>query len=111
MEGVGEDGRMFLLKRPNADAVQNKLWMLYLNAEKQRDEMKDQLKFKVEQLARREEGLREWQDALSNKEYKLEHGEDNLSALMRELRVKDMLLADKDCLIKQRDREIEDGVR
>ena len=111
MEGVGEDGRMYLLDRPDLGAVQNKLWMLYLHAENQRDELKDQLKYKVDQLARREVGLLEWQDALSNKEHKLEHGEDNLSVLMHELRVKDMLLADKDIEIRKRDRELEDGVR
>ena len=74
MEGVGDDGRFYLLDRPSPEAVQNRLWMLYLAAEKKKDELRDQLKFKVDQLARKEEGLLEWQDALSNKEHKLETG-------------------------------------
>ena len=41
----------------------------------------------------------------------LESGEDNICGLMRELRVKDMLLADKDIEIKKKDRELEDNLR
>ena len=33
VEGVGNDGRIYILERPSPEAVQNKLWMLYLNAE------------------------------------------------------------------------------
>ena len=111
MEGVGDDGRFYLLDRPSPDAVQNKLWMLYMHAEKERDSLREQLKFKVDQLNRKEESLLEWQDALSSKEVKLESGEDNLCWLMRELRVKDMLLADKDIVIRKKDRELEDNIR
>ena len=111
MEGVGNDGQFYLLDRPSNEEVQNRLWMLYLASEKKRQELKDQLKFKVEQLARKEEGLLEWQDALSNKEQKLENGEDNLCSLMREIRIKDMLLVDKDIELKKKDREIEDNLR
>ena len=41
MEGVGKDGRMFLLEQPSPELVQNKLWMLYLNAEQRKDELRD----------------------------------------------------------------------
>ena len=64
------------MDRPSPEAVQNRLWMLLLSAEQKRDELRDRLKFKVDQLNRREEGLLEW---------KLEHGEDNLCGMMREL--------------------------
>ena len=57
MEGVGGDGRLFLFERPSPEAVQNKILMLYLDAEQKRDELKDQLKYKVDQLTRKEEGL------------------------------------------------------
>ena len=110
MEGVGEDGRFYLLDRPSNEEVQNRLWMLYLASEKKRQELKDELKFKVEQLRRKEERLLEWQNALSDKEKKLDNGEDNVCALMREIKVKDMLLMDKDMEIKK-DREIEDNIR
>ena len=40
VEGVGDDGRPFLLERPRPEAVQNKLWMLYLDVEQKRDELK-----------------------------------------------------------------------
>ena len=50
----------------------------------------------MEQLTRREEDLKEWQNALSDKELKIESGEDSICGLMKELRLKDMLLSDKD---------------
>ena len=59
-------------------------------------------------MKRKEEGLRHWQSVLSNKEYKLESGEDKLCNLMREIRIKDSLLAEKDLLIGKKDRDIED---
>ena len=59
-------------------------------------------------MKRKEEGLRHWQSVLSDKEYKLESGEDNLCNLMREIRIKDSLLAEKDLIIGNKDRVIED---
>ena len=56
----------------------------------------------------KEEGLRHWQSVLSEKEYKLESGEDNLCNLMREIRIKDSLLAEKDLIIGKKDRDIDD---
>ena len=111
MEGVDNHGRFYLFDRPSPQAVQNKLWMLLLSAEQSRDELRDQLKYKVETLARREEGLLEWQNTLGTREWKLESGEDSLCSMMRELRVKDMLLGDKDDEIRKIRREMEDSVR
>ena len=111
MEGVDNHGRFYLLDRPSPEAVQNRLWMLLLSAEQKRDELHDQLKYKVEALARKEEDLLEWQNVLATREWKLESGEDSLCGMMRELRVKDMLLVDKDIEIKKKDRELEDSVR
>ena len=41
----------------------------------------------------------------------MENGEDNLCYLMREIRIKDMLLMDKDIELKKKDRDIEDNLR
>ena len=49
--------------------------MLLLAAEQKRDEFRDRLKFKVDQLNRKEEGLLEWENEVANREWKLEHGE------------------------------------
>ena len=59
-------------------------------------------------MKRKEESLRDWQTQLSNREYKLESGEENLCSLMREIRIKDSLLADKDVLINKKDRDMDD---
>ena len=47
VEGVGSDGRMFLLQRPSNAEVQNQLWVLYLASEDKGSEMKARLNFKV----------------------------------------------------------------
>ena len=47
VEGVGSDGRMYLLQRPSNAEVQNQLWALYLASEGEKNEMKARLNFKV----------------------------------------------------------------
>ena len=111
MEGVDSHGRFYLLERPSPQAVQDKLWMLLLSAEKSRDEMRDQLRHKVETLVRREAGLLEWQNALDTRERKIDSGEEGLTNLMRELRVKDTVIVDKDIEIRRIRKELEDSVR
>ena len=59
-------------------------------------------------MRQKEEGLRHWQSVLSEKEYKLESGEDNLCSLMREIRIKDSLLAEKDLIIGNKDKAMDD---
>ena len=59
-------------------------------------------------MRQKEEGLRHWQSVLSKKEYKLESGEDNLCSLMREIRIKDSLLAEKDLIIGNKDKAMDD---
>ena len=85
--------------------------MFLIAAEEKRDEYRDRLRFKVDQLKRKEEELLGWENEVANREWKLENGEDNLSSMMRELRLKDILLADKNSEIKKKDRELEDQVR
>ena len=48
--------------------------------------------------------------ALSDREYRVESGEDSVSNLLRECRIKDSLLADKDVLIAAKDKTIADIV-
>ena len=47
VEGVGSDGRMYLLQHPSNAEVQNQLWALYLASEGEKNEMKARLNFKV----------------------------------------------------------------
>ena len=85
--------------------------MLLIDAEEKRDEYQDRLRFEVDQLKRKEEELLGWENEVANCEWKLENGEDNLSSMMRELRLKDILLADKNNEIKKKDRELDDQVQ
>ena len=47
MEGVGEDGRMFLVNRPSEAEQISTLWRLFLTAEKDKEELKARLDFQV----------------------------------------------------------------
>ena len=47
VEGVGADGRMFVMARPSEAEQINTLWGLYLGAEKEKEELKARLDFKV----------------------------------------------------------------
>ena len=85
--------------------------MLLIDAEQKKDEYQDRLRFKVDALKRKEEDLLRWENEVANLEWKLENSEDNLSSIMRELRLEDILLADKNNEIKKKDRELEDQVR
>ena len=47
MEGVGEDGRMFMVNRPSEAEQISTLWGLYLTPEKDKEELKARLDFQV----------------------------------------------------------------
>ena len=49
------------MEQPPPEAIQKRFWMLLLAAEEKRDEYWDCLRFKVDQLKRKEEGLLEWE--------------------------------------------------
>ena len=57
-------------------------------------------------MKRKKEKLFQWNLALSDREYRVESGENSVSSLMRECRIKDCLLADKDVLIAAKDKTI-----
>ena len=47
VEGVGSDGRVFVMVRPSEAEQISTLWGLYLTAEKEKEELKAKLDFKV----------------------------------------------------------------
>ena len=59
-------------------------------------------------MRRKEERLLHWHNILSDKERKLESDEDNICHLMREIRIKDSLLAEKDLIIVNKDKAMDD---
>ena len=61
-------------------------------------------------MKRKEGKLFQWHIALSNREYKVESREDSVNHLLRECRIKDSLLTDKDVLIAAKDKAIADIV-
>ena len=61
-------------------------------------------------MKRKKEKLFQWHLALSDREYKVESGEDSVSNLLRECRIKDSLLANKDVLIAAKNKTIADIV-
>ena len=84
---------------------------MLMDAEQKKEEYKDRLRFKVDELQRKEEDLIMWEDNVANREWKVEHGEDNIVSLMRELKLKDILLLDKTAEVNKYKRQVEDSVR
>ena len=87
------------------------MWLLLIDAEQKKEEYKDRLRFKVDELKRKEETLLVWEDNVANCEWKVENGEDNIASLMREIKLKDILLADKTNELNKKNRELEDRFR
>ena len=52
-----------------------------------------------------------WEDTVANCEWKVEHSEDNIVSLMRELKLKDIMLLDKTAEVNKYKRQVEDSVR
>ena len=111
MEGVGDNGHLYFLERPTPEAIQSRLWLLLIDAEQKKEEYKDRLQFKVDELKRKEEDLLVWEDNVANREWKVENGEDNIASLMREIKLKDILLANKTNELNKKNRELEDCFR
>ena len=79
-----------------------------IDAEQKKEEYKDRLRFKVDELKRKEEDLIMWEDNVVNGEWKVKHGEDNIVSLMREIKLKDILLIDKTNEVNKKNKEMED---
>ena len=59
-------------------------------------------------MKRKEARLLHWHNILSDRERKLESDEDSISNLLREIRIKDSLLAEKDLMITNKDKAMDD---
>ena len=82
-----------------------------MDAEQKKKDYKNRLRFKVDEVKRKEEDLIMWEDTVANREWKVEHSEDNIVSLMRELKLKDILLLDKTAEVNKYKRQVEDSVR
>ena len=108
---MGENGHFYLLQRPSHEEIQARLWLMYIDAEQKKEDYKNRLRFKVDEVKRKEEDLIMWEDTIANREWKLEHTEDNIVSLMRELKLKDIMLLDKTAEVTNYKRQVEDSVR
>ena len=84
---------------------------MLMDAEQKKEEYQDRLRFKVDELKHKEEDLIMWEDNFANREWKVEHGEDNIVSLMREIKLKDILLIDKTNEVNKKNKEMEDRFR
>ena len=84
---------------------------MYMDAEQKKEDYKNRLCFKVDEVKRKEEDLIMWEDTVANREWKVEHSEDNIVSLMRELKLKDIMLLDKTAEVNKYKRQVEDSVR
>ena len=84
------------MERPSHAEVQENMWRMVLSANKAKDELKEKLKKKVEELKREQQNLADWEHHLDVREQKLDNDDDGLSKLMRDLRVKESVRVTKD---------------
>ena len=84
---------------------------MLIDAEQRKEDYKDRLRFKVDELKRKEENLIMWEDYVANREWKVENNEYNIVSLMGEIKLKDILLADKTNELNKKNRELEDQFR
>ena len=84
---------------------------MYMDAEQKKEDYKNRLRFKVDEVKRKEEDLIMWEDTVANREWKVEHSGDNIVSLMRELKLKDIMLLDKTAEVTKYKRQVEDSVR
>ena len=47
VEGVDSHGRMYLMRRPDHAEIEARLWRLYLEADDEKEDYENRLKFKV----------------------------------------------------------------
>ena len=74
-------------------------------AEQKMEDYRNRLRFKVEDARRKEQSLVEWEDAIAYREYKLENKEDDIVSLMRELKLKEVLLLEKTAEVTKHKRQ------
>ena len=84
---------------------------MYIGAEQKMEDYRNILRFKVKDARRKEQSLVEWEDAIAYREYKLENKEDDIVSLMRELKLKEVLLLEKTAEVTKYKRQAEDAVR
>ena len=108
---MDSNGRMYLLQRPDHAEIEARLWRLYITAEQKMEDYKNRLRFKVQDANRKEKELREWEDELACREYKIDNAEDTVLTLMRELKLKDVLILEKTALAVKYERDADNAVR
>ena len=108
---MDSNGRMYLLKRPDHAEIEARLWRLYITAEEKMEDYKKRLMFKVQDANRKEKELREWEDELACREYKIDNAEDTVLTLKRELKLKDVLILEKTALAIKYERDADNAVR
>ena len=99
-----------MLEPPSHAEVQENMWRMVILANKAKDELKEKLKKKVEELKRQEQNLIDLLHHLDVRERRLDNDDDGLTKLMRELRVKETAVVYKDAKICRMRHEMDDNV-
>ena len=86
------------------------MWRMVLSANGAKDELKEKLKKKVEELKRQEQNLADWEHHLDVRERRLDNDDDRLSKQMQDLRVKESVIVNKDDEIRRMRCEIDNNI-
>ena len=98
------------MERPSHAEVQESMWRMIIEANRAKDELKEKLEKKVEDLKRQEQTLADWEHHLDVHERWLDNDDDGLSKLMRDLRLKESVIVNKDDEIRRMRREMDNHI-
>ena len=110
MLGYGPSGRGYLLERLSYEEVELTLWRMIWSARQREEEMKLECKNREEDWFKRERGLKDWENELEIRELKLGYCDSGIVKMMKDLRVCESELENRDEEIKELKNEIEDRV-
>ena len=108
--GKGPSGRKYLLPRPSCEEFENTLWMMIFGAREREEEIRQEVKDRKEEWRKKESDLKDWEHDLEVRERRLCSQDEGLIQMMKDLRVKEGAIADREEEIKCLRNELEERV-
>ena len=98
------------MARPPPDEVEDTLWRMVCESRRREDDMRKELRDKVEQLRKEEQNLEDWEHYLNVQERRIKVSDEHLSQLMKDLHLKNDKIDSQIDEICQLKRDIDEGI-
>ena len=106
----GSEWRKYLLPRPSWEEVENTLWCMIYGAREREEEIKFECKERKKEWVRKERELKDWEHELEVRERRLLSQDEGLIQMIKELKVKEGEIEDKEEENKRLKNELEERV-